>query len=147
MQLKNIRMSPINQARATRKRLDIQKIIFDVAKKKLKYLEERCRCFDVIQCDLHPDNNGEDIPAFVTALMFLQRCAMEHGLLLDAFIALIIRILSRTNGKKNCLQVVGVKDLGKSPLVDMVTGLIPNYYIGNFSISIGNGVSPFWLQD
>ena len=28
------------------------------------------------------------------------------------------KILSRNNGKKNCLQVVGIKDSGKSSLVD-----------------------------
>lgn len=28
-----------------------------------------------------------------------------------------------------------------------MTGFIPEYYIGNFSISVGNSVSPFWLQD
>lgn len=118
-----------------------------MARKKLKYLEDSCRCYGVIQFELHPDNNGEDTLAFETVLMFLQGCAIEHGSLLDSFLALLIRILSRTNGKKNCLQVLGVNDSGKSSLVDLVTGFIPNYYIVNFSIPVSNSVLPFLLQD
>lgn len=72
---------------------------------------------------------------------------LESGKLIDQFLAMLIRVMSRTNGKKNCIQIVGVKDSGKSSMVDLVTGFIPEYYIGNFSIPVGNSVSPFWLQD
>lgn len=113
----------------------------------LKYLDERCKCYGVVECEFHPDNNGEDILAFGTALMFLQGCALESGMLIDQFCVMLIRVMSRTNGKKNCVQIVGVKDSGKSSLVDLITGFIPDYYIGNFSIPAGNSVSPFWLQD
>lgn len=147
IQVKKVLQMAINQARATRKRIDIQEMIFDVAKKRLKYLDSQCRCFGVIECEHHPDNSGEDILAFGTGLMFLQGCALESSMLIDQFLAMLIRVMSRTNGKKNCIQIIGVKDSGKSSLVDLVTGFIPEYYIGNFSIPVGNSVSPFWLQD
>lgn len=67
-----IKLSAINQARATRKRINVEGMIFDVARKKLKYLDDTFKCFDVVECALHTDNNGEDILAFGTALMFLQ---------------------------------------------------------------------------
>lgn len=77
MQVKKILSSAINQARATRRRINIEEMIFDCAKKRLKYLDQQCRCFGVIECEHHPDNNGEDILAFGTALMFLQGCAFR----------------------------------------------------------------------
>lgn len=147
MQVKKIMTSAINQARATRKRINIEGMIFDTARKRIKYLDERCKCYGVVECEIHVDNNGKDILAFGTALMFLQGCALESGMLIDQFCAMLIRVMSRTNGKKNCVQIVGVKDSGKSSLVDLITGFIPDYFIGNFSIPAGNSVSPFWLQD